>query len=191
MRTRSAAASSLVVLASVVLLSLDLVGCASATLDYQTALTLMRDEKADPLKITFSAVPRLGESDPKIKQGYDQLIEGHVIDCLPNPTIGTLCQPGAAGSAITSAGSTDLSLIVGQWIPSVITGIVRSGANTATVEARLAFEPSPLYREYQDAFDTLQNSAESRAMLAQQKDGKSVQATFVHSEDGWRVEASH
>ena len=189
MRTRSGVISLLVVLASLVLLCLGQVGCASATLDYQTALTLMREDKADPLKITFSAIPLLGETDPKIKQAYDLLIEGHVLDCLPNQAIGTLCQPGAAGGAITSAGSTDLSLIVGQWVPSVITGIVRSGTNTATVDARLAFEPSPLYREYQDAFDTLQNSAESRAMLAQQKDGKSVQATFVHSEEGWRVES--
>lgn len=181
MRTRS--------LPGLALLCLWQFGCASATIDYQTALNLMRDDKSDPLKITFSASTRLGETDPKIKQAYDQLMEGHVLDCQPNPAIGTLCQAGVAGDAITSAGSTDLTLIAGRWVPSVITGITRSGRNTSTAEARLAFEPSPLYREYQEAFDTLQNSADGRALLAQQKDGKSVRATFVHSEEGWRVEA--
>ena len=70
----------------------------------------------------------------------------------------------------------------------MITGVTRSGTHTSTAEARLAFEPSPLYKEYQQAFDTLQNSPDGRGLLAQQKDGKNVQATFVHSEEGWRVE---
>ena len=162
--------------------------CASEPLDYQTALDLMRDKKSEPLKITFSASPRLEDADPKIKEAYHQLIEGHVLDCQPNATVGTLCQPGSAGSAVTTAGSTDLSVIAGQWVPSVITKINRSGSRGSTAEARLAFEPSALYKEYQQAFDTLQNSADGRALLAQQKDGKSAQALFVHSEEGWRLE---
>ena len=163
-------------------------GCASEPLDYQTALDLMRDRKSEPLKITFSASPRLVDTDPKIKDAYGQLIEGHVLDCQPNETVGTLCQAGFAGGAVSAAGSTDLSLIAGQWVPSVITKINRSGSHGSTVEARLAFEPSPLYKEYKEAFDTLQSSAEARVLLAQQKDGKSVQAVFVHSEEGWRLE---
>ena len=165
-----------------------LLGCASEPLDYQTALDLMRDRKSEPLKITFSSSPRLVDSDPKIKEAYGQLIEGHVLDCQPNQTVGTLCQPGSAGGAITAGGSTDLSLIAGQWVPSVITKINRSGIHGSTVEARLAFEPSPLYKEYHEAFDTLQSSADARVLLAQQKDGKSAQAVFVHSEEGWRLE---
>ena len=164
-------------------------GCASEPLDYQTALDLLRDQKLEALKITFSASPRLADTDPKIKEAYGQLIEGHVLDCQPNETVGTLCQPGSAGSAISAAGSTDLSLIAGHWVPSVITKINRSGIHGSTVEARFRFEPSPLYTEYQVAFDTLQSSADARVLLAQQKDGKNAQAVFLHSEEGWRLES--
>ncbi len=139
--------------------------------------------------MTISASPRLGDTDPTIKHAYDQLIEGHVLDCQPNPTVGTLCQPGPAGGAITAAGSTDLSLVVGQWVPLVINEITRSGSSTSTAGARFSFEPSALYKEYQGAFDTLQNSAEGRARLAQQKDGKSVQAVFAYSDEGWQLES--
>jgi hypothetical protein len=152
-------------------------------------MNLMRDQKSEPLKVTFSASPRLGETDPKIKAAYEQLVQGHVLDCQPNAAVGTLCQPGPAGGAISSAGSTDLSLIAGQWVPSVITRIVRAGTSTSTAEARLTFEPSPLYKEYQEAFDALQNSPDGRILLAQQKDGKSVQPTFTRSEEGWQLES--
>ncbi|MDQ6758411.1 MAG: hypothetical protein M3Z32_00930 [Acidobacteriota bacterium] len=139
--------------------------------------------------MTISASPRLGETEPAIKQAYEQLIEGHVLECQPNPTVGTLCQPGPAGAAVTAEGSTDLSLVAGRWVPLVINEITRSGSSTSTAGARLSFEPSPLYKEYQGAFDTLQNSAEGRARLAQLKDGKTVQAVFVYSEDGWQLES--
>lgn len=175
--------------AGVALLYLWLVGCASHTLDYQTAMSLLRDHPVEPLKITISASPRLGEVDPNIKQAYDQLIEGHVLDCQPNPTVGTLCQPGVAGGAITPAGSTDLSLIAGHWVPLVITQINRSSTSTSTAEARLSFEPSPLYKEYRTAFDNLQISAEGRAALVQQKDGKTVKASFSYSEGGWQIDS--
>ena len=171
------------------LLCLCLAGCATHSLDYQTALNLLREHQSEPIKITISASPRLGESDLSIKQAYAQLTEGHVLDCQPNPTVGTFCQPGPAGGGITAAGSTDLSLVAGRWVPLVINEINRSGSSTSTAGVRFSFEPSPLYKEYQGAFDTLQNSAEGRTQLAQQKDGKSVQAVFVYSDEGWQLES--
>jgi hypothetical protein len=168
---------------------LGLVGCTTQTLDYETALTLIKDRTMDPLKITISASPRFADSDPKIKQYYDQLIAGHVITCEANGLVGVLCQPGPAGQGVNQEGSTDLSVVVGRWAPAVITKINRAGRGAVTAELRLTFEPSPLYREYQDAFDAIQNSSSSRLSQVEQKEGKTAQASFVHAEDGWHVES--
>lgn len=142
----------------------------------------------EPVKITISASPRFSDSDPKIKQCYDQLVEGHVLTCQANGTFGMLCQPGPAGEGIYPEGPTDLSVNAGRWAPAVITKINRAGRGSVTAELRLMFEPSPLYREYQEVFDVLQNSSGSRLSLVEQKEGRTAHASFVHAEDGWHVE---
>jgi len=164
-------------------------GCTSDPLDYETALNLVKDRSSDPIKITFSASPRFSDSDPKIKQYYNQLIEGHVITCEANGSVGMLCQPGPAGDLISQEGSTDLSVVAGRWVPAVITKINRAGRGSVTAELRLSFEPTALYKEYQEVFDSIQNSAGSRLSLAEQKDGKSARASFSHAEDGWHLES--
>lgn len=177
-------ATSLVLYSWVILLA----GCAGETLEYETALNLLRDRRTDPITISFSASPGIAQGDPKVREAYDRLVDGHVLICEPSAAVGVLCRPGPAGEGITSVASTDLSLVAGQWVPSVITKINRSARGTANAEARLSFEPSPLYREYQDAFDVLQSSAEAHVSMAQQKEGKSVLASFVRSEDGWHLD---
>jgi hypothetical protein len=167
---------------------LGLVGCTTEALDYETALTLVKERTMEPLKITISASPRFTESDPKIKEYYDQLIAGHVLTCEANGLVGVLCQPGPAGEGVSPEGSTDLSVIAGHWAPAVITRINRAGRGAVTAELRLSFEPSALYREYQGAFDTIQTSSSSRVSLVEQKEGKTAHVSFVHAEDGWHVE---
>jgi len=176
--------------ASVVLCSCVIsLGCSGDTLDYQTALDLLGDRRTDPVTISFSAAPGLAQGDEKVKQAYDRLVEGHVLTCEPNGPVGVLCRPGPAGGGISQAGSTDLSLIAGRWVPSVITKITRSARSTAAGSARLTFEPSPLDKEYQDVFDLLQSSAEAHLSLAEQKEGKTVQISFIRGEDGWHVDS--
>jgi hypothetical protein len=166
-------------------------GCGVEHIDYETALNLVRDRTMDPVKITISASPHFSESDPKIKQYYDQLVEGHVLTCEANGTVGMLCQPGPVAEGVSQEGSMDLSVNAGRWIPAVITKINRAGRGAVTAELRLTFEPSPLYREYREALDALQNSSSSRLSLAEQKEGKTAHASFVHAEDGWHVENMH
>lgn len=166
-----------------------LAGCAGETLDYDTALNLLRDRRADTVKITFSATPGIGQGDPKVKEAYDRLVAEHVLTCEAMAAVGTLCQPGPAGAGIRQEGSTDLSLIAGQWVPSVITSITRSARGTAQAEARLTFEPSPLYSEYQELFDTLQSTSEAHLSIAERKEGRGLRVTYVRADDGWHVDA--
>lgn len=162
-------------------------GCASEPLDYDTALGLVKERSSDPVKLTFSASPQYSRSDPKVKRYYDQLIEGHVIMCETNGAVGLLCQPGPAGDLVSQEGSTNLAVVAGRWVPSVITRINRVGRGMVTAELRLAFEPTGLYREYQEGFESIQNS--SALSTVEQKEGKSARATFSHTEDGWHLES--
>lgn len=164
-------------------------GCGVERIDYETALNLVKDRTMDPVKITISASPHFSESDPRIKQYYDQLVEGHVLTCEANGTVGMLCQPGPIAEGINQEGPMDLSVNAGRWVPVVITKINRAGRGAVTAELRLMFEPSPLYREYQTAFDALQNSSSNRLSMTDQKEGKTAHASFVHAEDGWHVES--
>lgn len=164
-------------------------GCVSERIDYETALNLVKNHAVDPVKITISASPLFAESEPKIKRYYDQLIEGHVLTCATNGTVGTLCQPGPAGEGVNQEGSMDITVIAGRWVPAVITKINRAGRTGAVAELRLTFEPSPIYNEYREAFDAIQKSSSSVLWMSEQKDGKTAHANFVHAEDGWHVES--
>jgi len=174
-----------------VLLSLaagGLTGCGGpAPLDYETAMSVMRDRTMDPVRISFSASPHFENQDPRVSQAYQKLIIGHVIECKTNTGVGNLCEPGPAGDALTQNGVTDLTLVAGRWTPSAIVSIRRVGQGSATADVRMTFEPSPLFQEFEEALDQIQTPGLALS-LNTRKQGKLVHVTFQHYEDGWHVE---
>lgn len=155
-------------------------------IDPDTALSLLKDRTTEPVRVTFSAtVPE--NATPSVKDAYTLLMDAHVITCKTT-AVGKLCQPGPAGDALTLAGSAELGLVAGRWAPSSVTSISRSGGNAATAEVHMRFEPSPLYRDFEGAFDAIQIWSGQSAM-DNKKEGKIAHAVFQHLEDGWRLES--
>jgi len=161
--------------------------CGGESLDYDTAMNLLRERSTDPVRISFSVSPRFDSQEPKLSDAYKRLMDGHVIVCKPNKTVGTLCEPGPAGDALTQNELTDLSLVAGHWAPASIVAIRRTGRGSASAEVRMNFEPSPLFREFEDVFDQIQAPGLSLSPETR-KQGKVVRVTFQRYEDGWHVE---
>ena len=170
----------------VFLAALCVCGCGGDSLDYETAMNLLRERATDPIRTSFNASPRFGGQDPRIGQAYQRLIDSHVIQCKTSALVGTICEPGPAGDALTQSGATDLSLVAGRWVPSAIMSIRRNGRTSARAEVRMIFEPTDLFREFEDAFDEIQMPS---VTLSERKQGKMAQAVFQHYEDGWHVES--
>jgi hypothetical protein len=161
-------------------------GCGGDPLDYETAMNLVRDRK-DSVRTTFSATIPLQSTDPQLIWAYQKLVYGHIIECKTTTPVGTLCEPGPAGDALSQNGLTELSLVAGRWVPSAVLSIQRTGRNSAIGDVRMSFEASPLFREYQDSFDKI--SAPGFALtLSSRQQGKVVHVTFQRYEDGWHVE---
>src|SRR5260370_37014140 len=79
-------------------------GCRSGEpIDYETAMSLVRDRNTEPVKLTFSASPP-PNAGPSVTDAYNALIDAHVIACTSTPAMGKICQPGPAGDALTQAG---------------------------------------------------------------------------------------
>jgi hypothetical protein len=163
-----------------------LTACGGAPLDYDTALNLLRERAADPVRTSISASPRFENEDPKVVQAYQRLIEAHVIECKAT-SVGSVCEPGPAGDLLTQNGVTDLSVIAGRWVPAAIVAIQRTGRSTASADVRMNFEPSSLFQEFGDAFESI-GSPGSMMEAASRKQGKMVHVTFERYEDGWHVE---
>jgi len=167
------------------------VGCLSSCggdpLDYETAMNLLRERATDPVRTSFSASPRFETQDQKVTLAYQRLQDAHVIQCKNSAGLGTLCEPGPAGDAITQTGVSDLSLVAGRWTPSTILAIRRTGRGSAAADVRMLFEPSELFREFEDAFDQIQGPG-SMAALGSRKQGKMVRVTYQRYDDGWHVE---
>lgn len=165
-----------------------LIGCGGDPLDYDTAMNLLRDRTNDPVRTNFSASPRSENEDPKVADAYKKLVDGHVLQCKPNAAVGTLCEPGPAGDVLSQQGVSDLSFVAGRWAPATILSMRRTGRNSATAEVRMNFEASPLFQEYEDAFDLIQSPGAAMA-LSTRKQGKVAHVTFQRYDDGWHVEA--
>jgi hypothetical protein len=167
-----------------------LTACSGDPLNYEQAMSLLKDRNSEPVKITFSATPRISPaSDARITRAYDRLMEEHVLACENTPALGMVCQPGPAGEELTPAGSADLALVAGRWTPAVITHIARTGRSSASADIRMAFEPTSLFREFENELELIQNSVGTRLELGDRKDGKMARATFQRYEDGWRLES--
>src|SRR5260370_41057161 len=121
-------------------------GCGGDPLDYETAMNLLRERVTDPVRISFSASPRHEAQDPKVNEAYQRLQDAHVIQCKASVGVGTICEPGPAGDAITQTGVSDLSLVSGRWGPSAIVAIRRTGRGSAGGEVSMLFEPSELFQ---------------------------------------------
>ena len=162
--------------------------CACRTgnsIDYDTAVALLKDRNVEPVKLTFSASPPRNEN-LRVQQAYERLSDAHVIACADTEAIGKICQPGPAGDALTLENSTELSLIAGRWVPAVISNIYRSGDGSATAEVRMTFEPSPIYRDFESAFDDIQQAGGRPPV---DKNVKTVQAVYQRFEDGWHLDS--
>ena len=102
--------------------------------------------------------------------------------------MGKICQPGPAGDALTQVGSAELAVVAGRWVPASITSISRSVGSSATAEVRLRFELSPLYRDFENAFDAIQLWA-GKSPIESKKEGRVAHAVFQRYEDGWHLES--
>jgi hypothetical protein len=163
-------------------------GCHTAEpIDYETAMNLIKDRNTEPVKLTFSASPP-SNAGPSMTEAYNQLIDAHVIACTTTPAMGKICQPGPTGDSLTQVGSAELAIVAGRWVPAAITSIARSVGSSATAEVRLRFEPSPLYRDFESAFDTIQLWG-GKSPIESKKEGKVVRAVFQRYEDGWHLES--
>jgi len=167
-------------------LVLCLTACGGAVLDYETAINLLRDRAADPVRTSISASPRFDSQDPNVARAYQRLIDAHVIDCKAT-AVGTVCEPGPAGDTLTQNDVTDLSVVAGRWTPASILAIQRTGRNSASADVRMTFEPSSLFQEFGDAFESIESPGSALA-AATRKQGKVVHVTFERYEDGWHVE---
>ena len=171
---------------SIPIITVCLIGCGGATLDYETALNLLRDRAADPVRTSISASPRFDNQDPKVVRAYQRLIDAHVIQCTKTG-VGALCEPGPAGETMTQNGVSDLSLVAGRWVPAAIVSISRTGGNSASADVRMTFEPSTLFQEFEDAFDSIGSPGEMLNAAAR-KQGKMVHVAFQRYDDGWHLE---
>jgi len=164
-----------------------LCSCGGDPLDYETAMNLLRERALDPIKTTFSASPHFETQDPKVSVAYQRLQDAHVIACKSNAGVGTICEPGPAGDAITQTGVSDLSLVAGRWEPSAIIAL-RTVRGSAKADVRMLFEPSELFREFEDAFDQIQGPG-AMVSLDSRKQGKMVRVSYQRYDDGWHVES--
>jgi hypothetical protein len=173
---------------SVCVLFVCLCGCGGDPLQYETALNLLRERATDPVRTTFSASPRFETQDPRVNVAYQRLQDAHVIECKPGTGVGTICEPGPAGEAITQSGVSDLSLVAGRWAPSTILAIRRTGRGSAEADVRMLFEPSELFREFEDSFDQIQGPG-AMVALGTRRQGKMVRVLYQRYDDGWHVES--
>jgi len=176
---------SLCVLAALATIS---TGCSGGDpLDYETAMSLVKERQTDPVKLTISASPP-AHGGAAVTDAYVRLMDAHVINCTTTEVMGKICQPGPAGEEITPVGSAELSLNAGHWVPSTITSISRSTGSSATAEVRMRFELSPLYRDFEESFDAIQVWA-GKSPIENKKEGKMAHAVFQRYEDGWHLES--
>lgn len=169
------------------LTTLALAGCGGGDpLTYDVAMDLMRD-RVDVVRVSFSAAPRFTKDDVKLATAYQKLLEGKVIQCKNTSAMGILCEPGPAGDALKQDSATELSLVAGRWVPAAILSVRRTGRSSAAADIRMAFEPSPTLREFEDALDVIRPPG---YLLSQStwKQGKVVHATFQRFDDGWHVD---
>jgi hypothetical protein len=155
-------------------------------LDADTAMALLRERNMEAVKFTFNTTPPRPTDDARVVQAYARLIDAHVIECTATEALGKICQPGPAGEALSLVGTTELQLNAGRWVPSTITNISRSGGGNAVAEVHMSFEPSPLYRDFENSFDDIQ-SLGGKPGVENARNGKTVHATYQRSEDGWHL----
>jgi hypothetical protein len=166
-----------------------LVSCGGGEpLDYETAMSVLKEHSVEPIKSTFSSSPRFDANEPRIKRAYQDLMDSHVIECSESAGLGMMCTPGPAGDGLKQDGTTELSLEAGQWVPAAIVSIQRSGRNAATAEVRMSFEPSSLYREFETAISDIQSPAATQA-VSDTKQPKMMHAVFQRYQDEWHVES--
>ena len=162
------------------------IGCrATEPIDPDTALGLLKDRSMEPVKLTFSASPPTNGSQ-EAKDAYARLVDAHVITCNTT-TIGTLCQPGPAGDALTQVGAAELAVVAGRWVPATVTNFSHPQGTGVTADVHMTFELSPLYRDFEGAFDAIQIWA-GKSAIESKKEGKIAHAVFQHYDDGWHLE---
>src|ERR1700732_835599 len=163
-------------------------GCGRDPLDYETAMNLLRERATDPVRTSFSSSPHFETQDQRVTLAYQKLQDAHVIQCKNTEGVGDFCEPGPAGDAISQADMSSLSLVAGRWAPTTIIGIRRTSAGSAEADVRMLFEPSELFREFEDAFDQIQGPG-AMVALGSRKQGKMVHVKYQRYDDGWHVES--
>ena len=164
-------------------------GCGGDPLDYETALNLLRERTSDPVRTSFSASPHFENQEPAVSEAYQRLIDEHVIQCKKNERVGTICEPGPAGDALTQDGLSELSLVAGHWVPASIVAIRRTGRNTAVADVRMSFEASQIFQDFENEFEQIQGPGRKLVLHGGRQQGKMVRVTFQRYGDDWHVES--
>src|SRR5258707_15697998 len=130
-------------------------GCGGDPLNYETAMNLLRERATDPVRTSFSASPRFETQDPKVSQAYQRLQDAHVIQCKTSAGVGTICEPGPAGEAITQSGVAGLSLVAGRWAPSAVVRKRPAGGGEAGGGVGPVFLSRTVFYEIGEAFRSI------------------------------------
>ena len=159
--------------------------CGKKELDRQTAMTLLQGKSVSSVTGSFQAYSSYLEFS-NAKGWYQQLINAGVITCGTGP----VCQPGPAAAGL-QLDFTNFNFQAGNLIPVEITGVSKTGPDSAMAQVRLTFQPSPLYSQYRNAFDHL--TAEAQVMgggpVQPQTQQSSAEALFQRFDDGWRLQS--
>ena len=173
--------------------------CGKKELDRDTAMNLLRGRVVGTLACHVayqyesgnfrfmppSEVPKLN----RIADAYRQLIRAGVLTCQPNfPGSDTvMCQPGPKLAGNAPAYSDAITVPAGSLVASAVTGITKTGDNSAMAQVQLSFQPTPLYSQYQAAFETLDGEGIMDRPVRNYLRA-SAQATFQLFDDGWRLQ---
>jgi hypothetical protein len=98
-------------------LALCLTACGGPVLDYETAVNLMRERAADPVRTSISASPRFETQDPKVSRAYQRLIDAHVIQCQSS-AVGAISEPRPAGETNNQKCVTHIYVVAGPRVPA-------------------------------------------------------------------------
>ena len=168
-----------------------LTSCGKKPLDHDTAMTMLRGRQFGTVQGKFSSTPGFvqftGDNDGF--SALTQLSQANVILCQVDT-----CQPGpAANGALQGGGMGGFTYTAGTFVMGEVTGVTQPSPTTAVVEARIDFQPSPLYSQFRLVLDRLQTGKmvtgfQAEAPLSQQTQPRTERIQFQLFDNGWRAQ---
>ncbi|MCC6367408.1 MAG: hypothetical protein IT165_28125 [Bryobacterales bacterium] len=169
-------------------------GCTKKKLDRETAAKLLQGRNFGTVQGSFPSTPGFirFQGNDDAYNALMQLAQAGVISCTGTDT----CAPGPNGNGVSGGASMGpFRYTAGSFSLSGIEGVQQSSPTNATVQARLVFQPSPLYSQHKELLDRLQNGRmvggtgmQVEPALAQQTASRVEQIQFALFDDGWRAQ---